>query len=236
MTRKHKRSLLLSMVLGDGCLHTLRQYGAFTIDHGLQQTDYITWKAQLVSQMFGKVVNVRQGHRGKSVQFQARDNRFKAWRKFCYPNGKKSLTKILPFIKHPEFAAMIWLMDDGYVEPSISKLKDGSKVNYGARFRIFTESQPIEDHEFFIKWFQDNLGVTPKIHMYRCSKRNESFPFLKLNQADSLKLWERIREKVLQFKSMQYKFRYIEEIYQKRILQRVPVSDDLTTEDIVRHS
>jgi len=224
MKNKEKRSLLLSFILGDGCLHNTsnNNSGSITIDHGLAQTDYVTWKAQIVSKLTDRQVNIRNGHKGKSVQFSVTFKKFKAWRKFCYPNGKKAFTRILPFIMHPEFALAIWLMDDGYVEPSISKLADGSKKNYGARFRIFTESQPIDDHEYFVKWFEDNLNVKPMIKTYYCKKRQKSCPFLKFNQADSLKIWERIREVVLALKSMQYKFRHIEQIYQYKLSQRTP--------------
>lgn len=230
MKNKDKRSLLLSMILGDGCLHytSNKVSGAITVDHGIEQADYVTWKANLVSQITQRNVKTRQGHKGKSMQFSVCFKKFKAWRKFCYPNGKKSLNKILPFIKHPEFAFAIWLMDDGYVEPSIYE----DKTTH-ARFRIFTESQPIEDHENFIGWFNKHLNITPKIHFYNCKKRKKKLPFLKFNQADSLLIWEKIRDMVLQFDSMKYKFRHIEEVYQSKILQRTP---DIKSDDIVRHS
>ncbi len=214
------------MVLGDGCLSIItnngRKYGLLSVDHGLAQTDYVTWKAQIISKIFEKEVKIRNGHKGKSVQFQICAKRLRAWRKFCYPNNKKAFTRILPFIKHPEFAIAVWLMDDGYVEPSFSKLADGTKKNYGARFRIFTESQPIDDHEYFIKWFQDNLNVTPKVHFTTSKRSGKTTPFLKFTQSDSLILWEKIRETVLSLKSMQYKFRYIEQIYQLKLSQRTP--------------
>ena len=146
--------------------------------------------------------------------------RFKAWRKFCYPNGQKDVTKVLKFINNPEFAFAVWLMDDGYCESSISKLADGSKKNYGARFRIFTCETPIDRQEELIKWFRDNLNVEPKVKVQKNNKTKKEYPFLKFNQSQSLELWGKVREFVLQFKSMRYKFRYIESIYQKRIVQR----------------
>lgn len=221
MLNKDKRSLILSLILGDGCLHldSKKLSGYITLDHGIKQADYIAWKANLVSNIVGKSIKLRQGHNGNSIQFSVVWKRIKAWRKFCYPNGKKDLTKILPFIRHPEFAVAVWLMDDGYVEPSISKLVTGEKKNYGARFRIFTYSQTISNHEMFIKWFQDHFNVTPKIKQHKSSTNGHIYPLLKFSQEDSLKIWSTIREHVLQFKSMQYKFRYIEEIYQLKILQ-----------------
>lgn len=226
MTNKDKRSLILSTILGDGCLHYIKQngklYGGITIDHGIEQADYVAWKAKILSGILEREVKVRTGHKGKSVQISFCMKRMRSWRKFCYPSGKKDLSKILPFIKHPEFALALWLMDDGYVEPSFSKLSDGTKKNYGARFRIFTNSETLATHEFMVKWFQDNFDVTPKILNHFNKKTNKYYPLLKFTQADSLKIWEIIRIDILKIKSMNYKFRHIEEIYQRKLLQRIP--------------
>jgi hypothetical protein len=222
MTNKEKRSILLSMVLGDGCLHNTsnNNSGSLTVNHGINQSDYVTWKAKIIENVTNRQISLRNGHKGKSIQFSVTFKKFKAWRKFCYPNGKKSIERILPFIKHPEFALAIWLMDDGYVEPSFSKLATGEKVNYGARFRIFTCDQPIKDQEYIIEWFKKHLNVIPTIKYQ--NKNGTLYPFLKFSQNDSLFIWEKIRDVVLNIKSMQYKFRHIENIYQKKLLQRNP--------------
>jgi len=220
MLRKDKRSLLLSLVLGDGCLHYIKNngklYGGLTIDHGLKQSDYQSWKAKLISDILDRNVKVRTGHKGKSVQLSVCWKRFKAWRKFCYPNGRKSLPKILKFIRHPEFAFAVLLMDDGYVEPNISKLKDGTKKVYGARFRVFLCSQTEEEVQQIQKWIKDNLGLDSKIKWSK--DRKCYYPFIKLTQKNSLAFWGEMREFILQFKSMQYKFRHIEHIYQSKVV------------------
>lgn len=224
MNRKEIRSMILSLVIGDGNLYNVknngRLYGMLTIDHGVKQADYQAWKAQLLSELLNRNVKARSGHKGKSVQIQVVWKRMRAWKKFIYRHGKKDLTKILPFITNPKFAIMVWLMDDGYVEPSFSKLKDGTKKNYGARFRIFTLDQNLEQHEKLVKWFEDNFEITPKIKIQRDKRKNKEYYFLKFTQADSLKIWKDIRDFVLTFKSMQYKFRFIEQIYQKKMSQR----------------
>lgn len=228
MLNKDKRSLILAMVLGDGCLHYIKNnnkiYGGLTVDHGIEQADYVAWKAQIVSYIVGRDVKVRTGHKGKSIQFSVCWKRLKAWRKFCYPNGKKSLNHILPFITHPEMALAIWLMDDGYVETSGDRKK---KTITSARFRIFTESQPIQDHDKFVKWFEKHLGVTPMIKTYKCSRRNKVMPYLKFNEKDTLKIWGNIRETVLQLKSMRHKFRYVEHVYQNKVPQRIPATQPM---------
>lgn len=216
--------MVLSLVIGDGCLHYIknngRVYGGLTIDHGLKQADYQKWKAELLSDILDRKVKVRTAHKGKSVQLSVCMKRFKAWRKFCYPNGKKDVTKILKFINNPTFALAVWLMDDGYCEPSYSKLKDGTKKNYGARFRIFSCETPIELQHKLVEWFQKEFDISPSVKLQKNNKANKEYPFLKFNQEQSLTIWKEIRDFVLQFKSMQYKFRHIEQIYQKRMAQR----------------
>jgi hypothetical protein len=227
---KEKRSIALAMILGDGCLHLTsnKASGAITIDHGLDQVDYLTWKASLLSDIFNRNVRVRSGHRGKSVQVSIADRRLRSWRKFCYPGGKKSLIKTLRLI-HTELdkTLAIWLMDDGYVESSFTKNK-----NYSASLRLFTCSEPFEGQELIVDWFKSKFNVSPKIKTLTKKSTGKTYLFLKINSGDSLIIWERIRETVLQFKSMQYKFRYLEEIYQKRLPQRTP-SVHKTEDDIV---
>jgi hypothetical protein len=234
MLRKDKRSFALCLVLGDGCLCWLKRknklYGALTIDHGIKQADYQAWKAQLLSYLFNRKVKVRSGHKGQSVQISICDKRFRSWRKFIYHNDHKDLSLILPFIRHPEMALACWLMDDGYVEPS--KDKRYPKQIYSAALRIFTNDQKLESLNKVIKWFQDIFKVTLKIRYVKDKNYNKAYPFLKLNCNDSLKIWHIIRDFVLQFKSMKYKFRYLEHIYQLRVIQRVPGKYTLP-EDIV---
>lgn len=216
MQNKEQRSFILSMVLGDGCLHNTSNNvsGSLTIDHGIEQSDYINWKASFLSEVTSRNIKIRKGHKGKSIQLSVCMKKFKAWRKFCYPNGKKVLTRILPFITNPEFAIAIWLMDDGYVETN------GDRK--GGKFRLYTCSEPIKDQEFFIEWFKENLNVCPKIAYQKNSKTNKTYPFLKFTQDDTLIIWEKIRDFVLQFDSMKYKFRYVEELYLRKLAQRIP--------------
>jgi hypothetical protein len=216
MLNKDKRSIVMSLLLGDGCLH---KSGSFSADHGLAQADYVSWKAQLLTEVFEREIRQRSGHQGKSTQVQAYDRRLRSWHKFIYRGGKKSISKILRFITHPEFAIALWLMDDGYVEPSFSKLADGTKKNYGARFRLFTCDQSLEEQSKIIDWFSEKFQVIPKVHYQHDKRTDKTYPFLKINGNDSLKLWGLIRDWVLVFKSMQYKFRFIEQMHQHKLSQ-----------------
>lgn len=223
MINKDKRSLFLCTLIGDGCLHVdNRGYGRFNLDHGIKQSDYQTWKAQLLSNIFSKEVKLYTGHKGKSIQIQMCMKRFRAWYRIFYKNKIKDIPKVLKFIRHPEMALTLWLMDDGYVEPSFSKLASGEKKLYGSRFRIFPCDQSENQLNDIIKWLNENFKVEAKIKYQWSKKQNKHYPFLKLNQKDSLIVWKLIRNFVLRFKSMKHKFRYIESTYQSKNLQPQP--------------
>jgi len=215
---KDKRSLILCFALGDGCLHYIKNagslYGGLTIDHGLAQADYVSWKAKMLTEICGRNVKMRTGHKGNSIQVSVCMKRIRAWRKHCYPHGKKSINRILRFIRHPELATAIWLMDDGYVEPTIQNGK-----LYSASLRIFSCDET--DQAPLIAWFTKHMQVTPRVLYQR------RYPFLKFNAKDSLLLWKTIRGFVLQFKSMQHKFRHIEQRFQFK-MSTAPTSSTTT--------
>lgn len=222
MERKEKRDIILSMCLGDGCLaYTSNRISAsLTIGHCLAQADYLQLKANFLEMAFDKKVNVRQMNSSKGMQLSLCKKRFKSWRKFIYKNGKKDLSLILPFIINTQRALSFWLMDDGYAEPSFDTNKAGEKVFYSACLRLFTCDQSLETHEYMKDWFYKNFSVTPKVLYNKSTKRNKTYPFLKFNASDSLKIWEQIRDFVMITDSMKHKFRHMEQYYQKKLSQR----------------
>ena len=98
MNNKEIRSILLSLLLGDGCLHNFKSsgitYSKICIDHGIKQADYHAWKAQLISSLLGRPVNIRSCKNGKAVTLQVSWKRMRSWRKFIYYKNKKSLPRI----------------------------------------------------------------------------------------------------------------------------------------------
>lgn len=226
MKNKDKRNIVFSMLLGDGSIGVYAtdnfKTGRMTIDHGISQSDYQQWKASMLEVVFNCKVKTRQGHNGKSIQLMVRNKKIRVWHKFTYPNNRKSIPNILRWINNPWFAVAIWLMDDGYCEPSISKLASGEKVNYGARFRIFTATQTDEEMILIKNWLDSNLSVNSKIKKHLDSRQKKLYPLIKFTGEDTLKIWGQIRTMVLQFDSMKYKFRHVEQIYQSRNVQRTP--------------
>jgi len=230
MINKDKRSLILLLALGDGCLHYIKRqnkvYGGITIDHGIMQADYQSWKAKLLSYVANRNVSVRTGHKGNSVQVSLSLKRIRAWKRFCYFNDKKSIPRILKFVQHPELAMAVMLMDDGYVETN------GDRK--GAKFRLFLCDQTQEELNFIINWFKEHFNVTPVIKYQNDSKKQKSYPYLKFNSEDSLTLWGIIKDFALSFKSMRHKFRNMDQHYKTQLnyLQRTTSQHRL--DDIVR--
>lgn len=239
MLRKDKRSMLLSLVIGDGCLHYhhrgAKTYAGLTIAHSPKQADYIAWKAKLIGSILGREINLRTTSNAKGfgtnseaklIQIAASWKRFKAWRKFIYPKGKKDKSLILRFITNPDFLMAIWLMDDGYVEGRIDQKHNRC---YTASLRIFVSDQSIDSCNRIIAWIKKQYGFEVKLRMQK--HRGKSYPFLKICAFDSLKLWDTIRSFVLQFKSMQTKFRFLEMRYQHKLLlaHHTPKSDDIVS-------
>lgn len=228
MRNRDKRSLVFSLALGDGCLHYIakKSTGGITIAHAENQADWISWKAKLLGQIFDREVSIRtmkknefDGYKSQNqYQVSVCNKKLRVWRKFTYPNGVKSIPALLSYITTPELALAIWLADDGYIEPSLDR-RYPDKC-YGAVIRIFTCDQTMEQHEQIITWFQNTFGITPKVKFNKNSKKGKSYPFLKFNTPDSLLLWEKIRDFLLQFESMKHKFRYMEKRFQYVMAQR----------------
>ena len=211
MLNKDKRSLLLCLAIGDGCLYEHKSssgvYGGIAIEHGIKQADYHKWKAQLLAHIFEKDVKVRVSKGGQAVQVSVVTKRLRVWRKHFYHAGKKNRMKMLSYIRHPELVLAVWLGDDGY------NLSSGG-------LRLFSCGSPDEHQPQILDWVETHFGVRGGIKVMRNQGKKDQL-YLRWNQAESLVLWKVAREFLLQFKSMRHKFRYIEHCYQSKCLQRI---------------
>lgn len=249
MENKVKRSLLLSTILGDGCLHRSgpaqrNKMGYISIKHGHKQKDYLEWKAKLLSLVKGDVVNVRptksyvkaldKTYDQYVIQFGMK--RMRSWRRFCYPNNIKSFEKILPFINTPKLAAALWLMDDGTGSTGIA-IK-GTNIRVCTGFVLFLGTATKQDAESAQLWFKDTFNVTPRIRyqkvLYKSSER--FYPELRFTVQDSITMWKNIKNIVKLIPSMSYKFKLLNDRANRNdLLQpQTLVIKDLTSEDIVQ--
>lgn len=208
------------MLIGDGSLFFSgrkkkngKQGVSFQLIHGDSQVDYLMWKKEILeligyrklttySTMVNSGKNLHKSHRVKLSM-----RRFRAWRKFCYPGGKKDISRILPYIRHPELAMAIWLMDDGTVNHK-------KKTGY-SDLRLHTDSEKPESMLKIVNWVNKNFGTDVKVYM-RKSKGRE-YPTLRFNKKCGIKVWSIVRELVLSIPSMKYKFRHFESFYQSKV-------------------
>lgn len=219
MLNKNKRSLILSMALGDGCISYGGGYkngnyssGKLSIKHGAKQKDYLDWKADLLSNTLNKKINVHPTKSYVSTLNKTYDQyqlsftykRMRAWIKIFRKNGIKDIPKMLQFINNPELAAAMWLMDDGSC--SSPKKKNGTKVFGGLILYVCDQSS--ENVDKIAAWWKTNFEVEPKIKFQKMLYKGDIkyFPNIRFNTQDSIKIWNKISKYVCQIPSMEAKF------------------------------
>ena len=100
------RAIALGTLAGDSCIS---KTGNFVFTHNGIQADYARWKAQQLGFHFSQTIRHNQiiGQGNKCNKF------FKEMRKFFYPNGRKSLPRIIESFQGDWLALAIWILDDG---------------------------------------------------------------------------------------------------------------------------
>lgn len=232
MLNKDKRSIILSFVLGDGCIATADNHykgktypsGKIVIKHGEKQKDYLLWKAEILSKVVGKEINVNSTKSfvkelNKSYdQFQLSWSYkpLRSWKKMFYINKTKRISKILKYLRHDAFAAAVWLMDDG----SCTKTKKPNGTIVFTGLILYICDQFSEDCEEILKWWNERFKVNGKLKWQKQKYKNaiKYFPKIYFNNLDSLKIWEQIKPFVSQIPSMVDKFQAVEDRRNRRDL------------------
>lgn len=216
-SRQKQRSQIIALSLGDGCLHIRhrrygkRHYGSMTIQHSEKQYDFLSWKARLLSDLFERNIKTRWISTNNKYQLSVTEGRLAALRKHFYPNGKKDVTKMFYYLHNAKWAFAIWLMDCGSCETA-----SNNKLGKSSRFRLFTCSYSLPQQEKIVEWINETWGInSTKICSQYNTKQNATWLYLKISSEDSIKIWKEIRNFVLYFDSMKYKFRFIEAYFQE---------------------
>ena len=229
MTNREKRSDILMMLLGDGNLHWNTKYnsatGYITIKHGPKQFDWLQWKKEIYNKASGKnaktydkVSYVAALNRSYNQQaFQSSSRKYRTWYKMIYPGRKKDITRILKFITNPVLATAVWLGDDATVQTSRINHRKPELGRRAVGLIIYTCDQTVEQCEEIKKWFEYNLKVSPRIKFHNCVYKGEKkcYPIIKFTMTESLILWDKVRDILLQIPSMNNKFNKMEIQYQK---------------------
>lgn len=203
---KNDRSLLLGMLLGDGCLKTKRHikqdgtesvYFEYVLCHSIKQKDYLEHKLNLFHRiMGGKKPNLsyEKSPLGESVRFSRCHKSFRLLHKYLYSkDNKKFFTdRVLNYLT-PEAIAM-WYMDDGGIKPTFRK--DGSISSCQMVLSTYCTEQQADLilNYFLLKW-----GITG---LRKFHKKTNSW-YLVFNTGEGKKLEKVIAPYIIP--SMQYK-------------------------------
>jgi len=116
------RSILVGTLLGDGRLQpTGRCRARLRLEHGLDQLEYLLWKADELSGIAaGRTTYLDRVHpltravyRYVRHQSLASATYGQFWKLF-YPSGKKHIPDVLSALLVDPLALAVWYMDDGY--------------------------------------------------------------------------------------------------------------------------
>lgn len=170
-----KKSLLIALVLGDGCIvkqtkyypKSTRNYFNFEVTHSYKQKEYIEWKAEICRKLTGKkclvkekkvkkrVVNGRELSELTAYRFTCSDKYFRVLHHWLYPSGRKVIgSKYLNYLT-PEGLA-IWYMDDG------STYIDKERPNVFT-CEIYTHT-PKDETEAIIDYFKSKWDIEFHLH------------------------------------------------------------------------
>lgn len=161
MKKEHK-SILISLVIGDGCLYVKKDlrfanswHSKLIIKHSVKQLEFLNYKVSLLHSIFGgkhpDIVYINNN--GFPGIVATKSNKyFRVLKKFIYKNGKKNITKnILNFLTPQGLA--IWYMDDG----NLSLKKRDGKVH--ARELFLNTHLSVEENQVIIDYFSEKWGI-----------------------------------------------------------------------------
>lgn len=172
-----KLSLLMAMVLGDGCIVKQRkiikektyEYANFEVSHCEKQKDYLIWKAKICREITGRkcrirVKNVKErciGNNKKptpasiAYRFTCCHDFFMNLYKIIYKNGRKVFSE--EYLKYltPKGLA-IWYMDDGntYIDKRCEK-------SFSCELSTHL---PLNEAEELIEYFKKYWNITFHLH------------------------------------------------------------------------
>lgn len=188
---KNDRSLLLGMLLGDGCLKTKRHikqdgtesiYYEYVLCHSIKQKEYLLYKLDIFHRiMGGKRPNIsyEKSKLGESVRFSRCHKSFRILHKYLYSNNDKKFftQRVLDYLT-PESIA-IWYMDDGGVKASLRP--DGTVSSCQMVLSTYCTEQQAD---LILNYFQSKWGI---LGLRKLHKKSNSW-YLVFNTKEGKKL------------------------------------------------
>lgn len=193
-----KKSLLIALVLGDGCIvkqtkqypKSTRHYYNFEVTHSKVQKEYCEWKAKLCRSLTRnkciirdkkthlRTINNKEVKDNSAVRFTCSNKYFRVLYKWLYPNGKKVIgSKYLNYLTKEGLA--IWYMDDG------STYIDKKRNNRVFTCEIYTHT-PLEETNYIIDYFKNKWNV--EFHLHKKPNNQYSIRCYTVNAAKFISL------------------------------------------------
>jgi hypothetical protein len=250
--RELDREILISCVLGDGCLvrHRIQGNVWISLKHCVAQKDYLLWKVGLIEStefVKGRSFTVRYDknrHRNgkfypvyKAQMYGVKY--FRVLRNWIYVDNKKSYKNVIQYLQTP-LSLAIFFMDDGSVNRRKKKHRDG-KIYFGIPTMRLGICKPIDECAILLSWIKDVFGINgyPVRHSRKDVPPKDEYYILNFDSSNSKRIWEYICPFVDRFDVARKKFDLLYERYPDITPQvaRVPGPFDLIEgQEMVRHS
>lgn len=198
--QKQKKSILISLVLGDGHISKRGKGNCLQITHSAKQKEYFEYKRNLIAKLLNcslPGVYHREDAKHNEYSMNKSHRYFRVLRNWLYKDGEKRFSKnILKYIDAQGLA--IWFMDDG--THSINRRKTtGSIMSHTFKLYTFTN---LEDTENIIEMFKNNFGINVYKLKY-IKKDGSTVYYLQWKTREGRKFCDLVRPYIIP--SMQYK-------------------------------
>lgn len=149
-TNKEKRAILLGLAIGDGNIYCNKRGAGITIRHCDAQLDYLKHKVSLLEAIYKTPIKIIRVQNGNQIS-KGDCKHFRIYRKWLYPNGIKTISRVLKFLTIQSIA--LWYMDDGSLT---AKKRDGKIHSYELTLNTYVDK---EENQKIIDWFLSNYNI-----------------------------------------------------------------------------
>jgi hypothetical protein len=187
--------LIAILTMGDGYIN---KEGRIVVEHSVKQEDFLNWKKELIEKEFNVKLHVYHNIKKntKSIYLD-RKSIFLPLREFGYVNNKKVISNFLSLVsvENSDFALAMLLFDDAAINRASIKL-------------CVCDSNE-EDINKISQWLKDRYKITSYIRYEKHNNYKKSYPFLIINEFETMVVWSHIKKYVNNIPSMRHKFRNI---------------------------
>lgn len=198
---KDQKSLLISMLLGDG---TISSNYVFKLSHSTDQREFLEWKVNLLDKYNIKNNGIKEYtstcgyNKGKEVLYSQMSviPTIKALRRTVYIPKKTITRKLLNWLNPLGLA--IWYMDDGHINVNTSLQR--SSIQHTIKIATCVD---LETVNMIIKYFNEVWNISFR----KFPEGKETYSIASSTEEDCSKFIKIIKPYIMEVPSMLYKIR-----------------------------